>query len=138
MSSTSAINLEINFCDVENKFLLIRASGWYLNWSKSFPSLFLTPLTLSVLYRNTGQKGVVMCMVLYNVIALKESCLLVFNSPLPLNLLSEITQHLTKLNLAELISALPLHLQFIKHAATHPQINPVVRINHFEVNLAQQ
>ena len=50
----------------------------------------------------------------------------VFLSPLPLNLLSEMAQHLTKLNLAELISALPLHLMFIRHAATHPQINPVV------------
>lgn len=38
-------------------------------------------------------------------------------------------QHLTRLSLAELISAFPLHLQFIRHALTHPQINPVVSIN---------
>ena len=50
----------------------------------------------------------------------------VFFSPLPLNLLSEMAQHLTKLSLTELISALPLHLMFIRHAATCPQINPIV------------
>ena len=97
--------------------------GWYLNWSRNFPSSFHTPLTLLVLLSNAGMTGKVVWWLFLLII------FIVVLSPLPLNLLSEMAQHLIGLSLTELISALHLHLQFIRHALTHPQINPVVSSN---------
>ena len=103
--------------------------GWCLNWWRSFPGSFPTLLTSSVLYTSTGLKGIYtinpLAKINVNTILFTHT-VCYCPSPLPLNLLSEMAQHLTKLNLPELISSLPLHLQFIKHAAAHPQINPVV------------
>ena len=48
-------------------------------------------------------------------------------SPVPLNLLAAMTQHLATTKLSLVLSHLQLYLTFIEHAATHLQINPLVR-----------
>ncbi len=47
-------------------------------------------------------------------------------SCLPLNVLSEITQYLVTVELSQILIYLYLHLLFIRHAATNPQISPIV------------
>ncbi len=49
-------------------------------------------------------------------------------SSLPLNVLSEITQYLVTVELSQILIYLYLHLLFIRHAATNPQISPIVCI----------
>lgn len=53
------------------------------------------------------------------------SCSVSF-SPLPLAILSEFSQFLFTTKLPDLLDDLPLHLSFIKRAAAHAQINPLV------------
>jgi len=48
-------------------------------------------------------------------------------SPLPLSILSEFSQYLSTTKLPDLLDDLPPYLSFIKHAATHTQINPLVK-----------
>ena len=49
-----------------------------------------------------------------------------YTSSLPLNILSEITQYLVMVDLSQILIYLHLHLLFIRHAATNPQISPSV------------
>ena len=56
-------------------------------------------------------------------------------SCLPLNVLSEITQYLVTVELSQILIYLYLHLLFIRHAATNPQISPIVCVYTIHVSV---